>query len=139
MHPLFELAVMLNQLFGITYFSDLSMLAHLVSISTGVSAKELLELPHAELRTILDKLNKLNNIFFTEKFNFLSFETVKNGTLSDFGLEEAMRILFAYLVGYERLVERFGANSNTLGPYNLIHGIVKSRFSPCIIMQIRFY
>jgi len=42
-HPLLELAIMLNQLFSNTYFTDLTLLMHLVAISLNVNAKDLKE------------------------------------------------------------------------------------------------
>lgn len=86
LHPLMELAIMINQLFGLTYFSDLTMLGHLVAVSFGVSAKMLLGLPHKELRARLTNLEHLRDVFFAEKFNFFKFEKPRQESMRDMTL-----------------------------------------------------
>ena len=73
-HPLFELALMLNQLFGITYFTDCTLLGHLVAISLNVDAKTLMKETKEDLRNRLVRLEDLKNIFFFQNFNWFRFK-----------------------------------------------------------------
>jgi hypothetical protein len=133
-HPLFELAVLINQLFGMTYISDLSMLAHLVSISYGVNCKLLLDLPHPELRAKFANLSKLRDVFFLEKFNFIKFRRAKKAELTEILLSDALSMLEDYLITSQLLAERKPLEAKRARGHECIEYLVSDPFSSCIVM-----
>ena len=136
-HPLLELALMLNQLYGMTYFTDLTLLAHLVAISLNVDAKTLMEEPHADLRMRLIRLEDLRNIFFSQCFNWIVF--VKPDRMKDnmITLERAITMLEDYVAGCQQLQEPpCKVMDERKEGYNIIHRLTKHKSHCSIIMQV---
>lgn len=139
-HPLLELALMLNQLYGMTYFTDLTLLAHLVAISLNVDAKTLMEEPHADLRRRLIRLEDLRNIFFSQCFNWIEF--VKQTRVKDnmITLERAITILEDYVAGCQQLQEPPNEVKDVRKEgYDIIRRLTTKHKSHCsIIMQVMY-
>jgi len=129
---------MINQLFGITYFSDLTMLGHLVAVSFGVSAKTILGWSFKELRAHLTKLELLCDVFFAEKFNYFKFEKVEQEGKEAMTLNSALNVLQDFLQNCQDIEKGNPENPERKSGYNLINDIVKWKFSSCIVMQIRY-
>jgi len=89
---------MLNQLFGISYFTDCTLLGHLVAISLNLGAKTLMEETREDLRARLVRLEDLRNIFFFQRFNWFRFKKLSMEQENSITLERAITMLEDYAI-----------------------------------------
>lgn len=136
--PLLELAIMLNQLFSCTYFTDLTLLLHLVALSIGVNAQVLKGEAEDALRARLANLEQLQNIFFYQNFNWFRFVKPVNFVDHMITLDKAIQMLEDYAIGCKH---------NPMGPaaqeerwsqdHDFIRKLAK-RSQDTIILQIHY-
>lgn len=89
-----------------TYFTDLTMLGHLVAVAHGCSLKGVINSNPSELLHRVDRLETLNDIFFVEDFNFFRFDQpscFKNDMIT---LDRAVSMLQDYYEGLQDLEKR---------------------------------
>jgi hypothetical protein len=138
-HPLLELGILINQLFGMTYFTDLTMVGHLVAISFGVSLKEVVNADHAQLRHMLSQIEHLRDIFFSKSFNYFCFEQPANFNGNMIPLDRAITMLQDnVMVVQGNEAESDSVSEERMANYNAIRRLLKHRTSVCIVMQIRY-
>jgi hypothetical protein len=122
-----------------TYFTDLTMLGHLVAVAHGCSLKGVINSNHSELLHRLDSLETLNDIFFVEDFNFFRFEQPSCSKNDMITLDRAVGMLQDYYEGMQDLEKK---QMSVVSPkyqqgYNMIRRLLKHK-SVCIVMQLRF-
>ena len=137
-HPLLELAVLLNQLIGVTYFNDLTLLGHLVALSLNKDASTLRNESWPALRARLMNLENLRDIFFSWGRNWFSFvkqtRRLKDNMTT---LSHAIKYLEDYVAGCQQVSEgQVVVDLKRKRGYEAIKEMTKHKANSAIIMQI---
>lgn len=93
-HPITELMGLINQLFGVTYISEPTMLYWLVSMAIDQPLDVLTNVDL--LRPLLKDIEKLRHIFFCERWKFIQFTKAKTPMLHEMELDDALLLMQQY-------------------------------------------
>lgn len=139
--PLFELMILINQLYGLTYLESEPMVLQLASIALDKPARELLALSTEALRNELADLPRLRNIFFVEEFKFFKF--TRPGKTTGLGgklqMEDVVEHLRDFMIAFKQgsdnvdpeMKKRFEGVQGLFKGTNINRG--------CLVLQIRSY